>query len=86
MNDGWTSDWEKLFAKCVTDAHFRQQLLAALDQGIDDTAFGLLESIGVAGSGAQQRSARLATLKELKGPLAAASSAFGAELPALAAP
>ena len=83
--DGWSSDWEKLFAKCVADADYRRQLLAALDQGIDDTAYGLLDSIGVAGS-AQQRSARVSALRALKGPLAAASNAFGAELPALAAP
>jgi hypothetical protein len=86
MTHGWGSDWEKLFAKCVADADYRRQLLAALDQGIDDTAVGLLDSIGIAGSGAQQRSARLSALKALKGPLAAASNAFGTELPALAAP
>jgi hypothetical protein len=85
MTDGWSSDWEKLFAKCVADADYRRRLLAALEQGIDDTAYGLLDSIGVAGS-TEQRSRRLSALKALKAPLAAASDAFGAPLQTLAAP
>jgi hypothetical protein len=85
MTEGWSSDWEKLFAKCVADADYRRQLLAALDQGIDDTAYRLLDSIGVAGS-TEQRSTRLSALRALKGPLAAASDAFGAPLQTLAAP
>jgi hypothetical protein len=86
MTEGWTSDWEKLFAKCVSDESFRRELLAALEQGIDHTAQGLLDSIGVGGSAPEQRSARVNALKAVRGPLGAAANAFGGELPALAAP
>lgn len=85
MTHGWSSDWEKLFAKCVADESFRRELLAALDQGIDNTAMSLLDSIGIGGS-ADQRSARVNALKAVRGPLGAAADAFGSELQTLAAP
>jgi hypothetical protein len=85
MTQGWSSDWEKLFAKCVADEGFRRDLLAALDQGIDNTAIGLLDSIGIGGS-ADQRSARVNALKAVREPLGAAAHAFGSDLQALAAP
>ena len=85
MTQGWSSDWEKLFAKCVADESFRRELLAALEQGIDNTALGLLDSIGIGGS-AEQRTSRVNALKAARGPLSAAANAFGSELPALAAP
>jgi hypothetical protein len=85
MAEGWSSDWEKLFAKCVADQNYRTQLLNALDQGIDNTAMGLLDNIGVGGS-AEQRSARLSALKAVRGPIGAAANAFGSDLQALAAP
>lgn len=85
MTDGWTSDWEKLFAKCVADVEYRRQLLAALDEGIDERAYGLLESIGVAGS-PEQRSTRLKALRAVRGPMAAAADAFGTGLLPSAAP
>ena len=85
MPERWTSDWEKLFAKCVADQDYRMQLLNALDHGIDNTAMGLLDNIGVGGS-AEQRSARLSALKAARGPMGAAASAFGGDIEALAAP
>ena len=85
MTQGWSSDWEMLFAKCVADENFRKELLDALEHGIDSTALGLLDSIGIGGS-ADQRTSRLSALKAVRGPLASAANAFGGELPALAAP
>ena len=85
MTQGWSSDWEKLFAKCVADENFRRELLTSLDQGIDNTTLGLLDSIGIGGS-ADQRTSRVNALKAVRGPLGAAANAFGGELPALAAP
>ena len=85
MTQGWSSDWEKLFAKCVADENFRRELLAALDQGIDNSALALLDSIGIGGS-ADQRTSRVNALKAVRGPLGAAANAFGGDLQALAAP
>jgi hypothetical protein len=85
MTQGWSSDWEKLFAKCVADENFRRALLDALEHGVDNTAMGLLDSIEIGGS-ADQRTSRLNALKAVRGPLGAAANAFGGELPALAAP
>ena len=49
MTEGWTSDWEKLFAKCLIDADYRTQLLSALANDEDTTVINLLNSIGAAG-------------------------------------
>jgi len=32
MAEGWTSDWEKLFAKCVADPDYRARLATALEK------------------------------------------------------
>ena len=85
MTHGWSSDWEMLFAKCVADESFRKDLLAALEKGLDDTALGLLDSIGIGGT-AEQRTSRVNALKAARGPLGAAANAFGTDLQALAAP
>jgi len=86
MAEGWSSDWEILFAKCVADQHYRTQLLNALDQGIDNTVLGLLDTIGIGGAATEQRSARLNALKAARGPMGAAARAFGDDIEALAAP
>ena len=85
MADGWTSDWEKLFAKCAVDADYRTQLASALSTNDDTAALALLDNIGVGGTGGA-RTARLAALKDARGPLASALTEFGQTQPLAAAP
>jgi len=77
---GWKTDWEILLSKCATDEAFRGALGAAL-QGKDDRAVvSLLEALGIAGTDAADREARLKALKDAFGPMSHVVNAFGEHL------
>ena len=85
MAEGWTSDWEKLFSKCLADQEFRTQLLAALSANNDDVVMTMLNSIGAAGE-ESFRAVRLSALKAARGPMESVASQFGAAPSAAVAP
>ncbi len=85
MPVGWTSDWEKLFAKCLTDEDYRTQLLSALADNQDAAVIDLLNTIGAAGPD-HLRAARVSALKDARGPMEALSAQFGAGPSAAVAP
>ena len=85
MADGWTSDWEILFAKCAVDADYRAQLASALAETGDTAALVLLDNIGVGGTGGA-RAQRVAALRSVKEPLGTALTQFGQGQPLAAAP
>ena len=84
MAEGWTSDWEKLFAKCATDDDFRARLATALATDDDTGAKALLDNIGVGGATDLVRSARLNALKDLRVPILDVSSQFNGGQPPMA--
>lgn len=85
MPEGWTSDWEKLFSKCLTDQAYRTQLLSALQDNQDTTVIELLDSIQAAGP-ENLRTLRVSALKAAREPMEAVSSQFGAAPSAAVAP
>jgi hypothetical protein len=84
MAEGWTSDWEKLFAKCVADADYRARLATALENNDDTGARALLDNIGVGGTTDTVRSLRLTALKDLRVPIMDVSSEFHGGQPPMA--
>jgi hypothetical protein len=87
MPTGWTSDWEKLFAKCLTDKDYRAQLLSALAADQDTEVIALLNDIGAAGpDDPTLRAGRVGALKGARDPMEALSSQFGAGPTASVAP
>ncbi len=86
MPTGWTSDWEKLFAKCVADEDYRVRLATALATNDDAGAKALLDNIGVGGTTDPMRAARLAALKDLRVPIVDLSTEFNGGNPLALAP
>jgi hypothetical protein len=76
MAEGWTSEWEKLFAKCATDVDYRMRLSSALAANDDTEVRSLLQNIGVGGATEAQKSARVNALKAFRAPFAEVSAQF----------
>ena len=81
MSEGWISDFETLFAKCATDADYRDQLSEALQTEDSQTVGSLLDAIGVAGGSPGERSARIQALMEARTAMVAVSAQFGPNVP-----
>ena len=86
MPEGWTSDWEKLFAKCVADEDYRVRLATALATNDDAGARALLDNIGVGGTTDTIRGVRLSSLKQLHQPMVDLSTEFNGGNPLALAP
>ena len=77
MPDTWTSDWEKLFAKCVADPDFRRRLGEALAERSGSSVEKLLGNIGVLqGKTREETDARVTALLNAYKPLYEVAEAF----------
>ncbi len=72
MTEGWSSDWEKLFAKCATDTEYRQRLRDALVENNRERVTDLLASIDV-----EVSDGRIDQLTRLINPWLSTAETFG---------
>lgn len=77
MEDGWTSDWDRLFAKCATDPDYRARLDEALGEEGTRAAADLLRSIGIKGHGGSNLDAEVSVLKAARDPMNGVAEALG---------
>jgi len=76
MADEWTSDFEKLLAKCAVDQDFRARLTTALAANDDSGVSALLTNLGIAGKNIAARNERVSALKSALGPFTAVIGQF----------